>query len=282
MRMTVVGLGLLLGLCVACSPAPDHRGRTPLAEVEGRFLYREDLQAALPVGVAKADSTRFADDYVKRWAEETLLYAKAEENIPDNAAIEQQVESYRRTLILHAYRQALIHQKLADDIAEPEIEDYYRSHAELFKVEQPLIQGLFIKVPLQAPRLAEVRRWYRSDSHEAVEHLEKYSLRNAVKYEYFYDKWRPVSEVFGWMPRQEGADAEKKLRALPHIELQDTAYHYFLHVTGYRAVGEEEPYEVARAHARQLLLNERRGAFLRQVSDDLYREAVDKHEIKYY
>lgn len=282
MRMTVVGLGLLLGLCVACSPAPDHRGRTPLAEVEGRFLYREDLQAALPVGLSKADSTRFADDYVKRWVEETLLYAKAEENIPDNAAIEQQVESYRRTLILHAYRQALIHQKLADDIAEAEIEDYYRSHAELFKVEQPLIQGLFIKVPLQAPRLAEVRRWYRSDSHEAVEHLEKYSLRNAVKYEYFYDKWRPVSEVFGWMPRQEGADAEKKLRALPHIELQDTAYHYFLHVTGYRAVGEEEPYEVARAHARQLLLNERRGAFLRQVSDDLYREAVDKHEIKYY
>lgn len=280
--MTDVGIGALLGLCMACSQAPDHQGRTPLVEVEGRFLYQEDLQAALPAGLSEADSTSLADSYVKRWVEETLLYAKAEENIPDNDAIEQQVENYRRSLILHAYRQALIHQKLADNVTDAEVEDYYNSHAELFKVERPLIQGLFIKVPLRAPRLADVRRWYQSDSHEAVEHLEKYSLRNAVKYEYFYDKWRPVSEVFGWMPQQKGLAAEKDLRSLPHIELQDTAFHYFLHITGYRAVGEEEPYEVARAHARQLLLNARQSAFLRQVGDDLYREAVDKHEIKYY
>ena len=46
------------------------------------------------------DSLLFADRYVRRWIEETLLYEKAKENIPDNAAIERQVENYRRTLIL--------------------------------------------------------------------------------------------------------------------------------------------------------------------------------------
>lgn len=280
--MTDVGLGLLLCLCVACSQAPDHGGRTPLAEVRGHFLYKEDLQAALPAGLSAGDSTRFAESYVKHWVEETLLYDKAEENVSDNEAIERQVASYRRALILHDYRQALIHQKLADDVTEEDVEAYYRSHADLFKVDRPLIQGLFIKVPLQAPRLADVRRWYSSDSHEAVEHLEKYSLRNAVKYEYFYDKWRPVAEVFGWMPQPEGAEAEKNLSTRRHIELQDTAFHYFLHVTGYRAEGEEKPYEVAREQARQLLLNERQGRFLQQVGDDLYRQAVDNNEIKYY
>ena len=94
-----------------------------MVETKGRFLYREDLQAALPAGLTTDDSLLFADRYVRRWIEETLLYEKAKENIPDNAAIERQVENYRRTLILHTYRQALIHQKLADNVGEEEVED---------------------------------------------------------------------------------------------------------------------------------------------------------------
>lgn len=284
MRITGIRLCLSLSLCLcaACSHTPDHQGKTPLVETKGRFLYREDLQAALPAGLTTDDSLLFADRYVRRWIEETLLYEKAKENIPDNAAIERQVENYRRTLILHTYRQALIHQKLADNVGEEEVEAYYHSHAGLFRVESPLVKGLFIKVPLKAPQLSEVRRWYKSDSHEAVEHLEKYSLRNAVKYEYFYDKWRPVSEVFAWMPRQEGITAENRLQGNRHIELQDTAFHYFLHITDYRAAGEEEPYEIARVRARELLLNERQAAFLKQADEDLYREAIENDEVKYY
>lgn len=282
MQITEAGLGMVLCLCAACSQAPDHHGKTPLVEVDGHFLYREDLQAALRAGLSKDDSVLFADRFVRRWVEETLFYEKAEENIPDNAVIEQKVEDYRRSLILHEYRQALVREKLAENVGEAEVEAFYRDHAGLFKVERPLVKGLFIKVPLNAAGLADVRRWYKSDSHEAVEHLEKYSLRNAVKYEYFYDKWRPVSEVFAWMPGEEGQKAEKQLPSERHIEVKDTAFHYFLHVTDYRAVGEEEPYEVARAHARELLLNERETAFLKQVGDDLYRDAVEKNEIKYY
>ncbi len=37
-----------------------------------------------------------------------------------------------------------------------------RKNKELFKLENPLIKGLFIKVPLTAPQLNNVRRWYKS------------------------------------------------------------------------------------------------------------------------
>ena len=259
----------------------DHKGKTPLVEVDGRFLYREDLQAVMPVGLSADDSLLFADDYVRNWAEEVLLYDKAEENIPDNAEVERLVANYRKSLILHIYQQALIHQKLSAQVTEEEVEAYYRDNLNLFKVDRPLIKGLFIKVPLKAPHLADVRRWYRSDSHEAVEHLEKYSLRNAVKYEYFYDKWVPAADVLGQLP-EGGVAAETALRQKRPVELADTAFHYFLNVTDYRAVGEEEPYEMARAHARDLLLNIRQVEFMRQVRDDLYRRAVENEEITYY
>ena len=114
-----------------------------------------------------------------------------------------------------------------------------------------------------------------------MEHLEKYSLRNAVKYEYFYDKWLPAADVLGQLPGG-GVEAEPALRQKRPVELADTAFHYFLNVTDYRAVGEEEPYEVARAHARELLLNIRQVEFMRGVKDDLYRRALDNHKIIYY
>ena len=278
--MTFCGLGVI-GLCLSCSPTYDHKGKTPLVEVDGRFLYREDLQAVMPVGLSADDSLLFADDYVRNWAEEVLLYDKAEENIPDNAEVERLVANYRKSLILHIYQQALIHQKLSAQVTEEEVEAYYRDNLNLFKVDRPLIKGLFIKVPLKAPHLSDVRRWYRSDSRESVEHLEKYSLRNAVAYEYFYDKWVPAADILGRLP-EGGVAAETALRQKRPVELADTAFHYFLNVTDYRAVGEEEPYEMARAHARDLLLNIRQVEFMRQVRDDLYRRAVENDEITYY
>lgn len=280
MRMTFCGGGLLL-LCLACSPSYDHKGKTPLVEVDGHFLYREDLLAVQPAGLQPDDSLLFADDYVRNWVEEVLLYGKAEENIPDNAEVERLVANYRKSLILHIYQQALIRQKLSAQVTEEEVEAYYRDNIHLFKVDRPLIKGLYIKVPLGSPHLSDVRRWYRSDSHDAVEHLEKYSLRNAVKYEYFYDKWVPAADVLGQLP-EGGREAEPALAQKRPVELADTAYHYFLNVTDYRAVGEDEPYELARDHARDLLLNIRQVEFMRGVRDDLYRRAMENNEIIYY
>ena len=280
MRMNICLFCLVL-LCLACSPSYDHKGKTPLVGVDGHFLYEEDLQAVLPAGLSSDDSLLFADDYVRNWVEEVLLYDKAEENIPDNAEVERLVANYRKSLILHIYQQALVHQKLSAEVTEADVEAYYRDNLNLFKVDRPLIKGLFIKVPLKAPRLADVRRWYRSERQDAVEHLEKYGLRNAVKYEYFYDKWLPAADVMARLP-EGGAGIEAALRQKRPVELTDTAFHYFLNVTDYRAVGEEEPYEVARSHARELLLNIRQVEFMRRMREDLYRRAVENKEITYY
>ena len=193
----------------------------------------------------------------------------------------QKVEAYRKDLVMNRYQQELVNQKLAGDISEQELESYYLDNRQLFTVDRPLIKGLFIKVPLTAPHVANVRRWYRQEEREAVEHLEKYSLRNAVKYEYFYDKWVPVAEVLDLLPLKH-AEPETYLEKNRHVELKDTAFYYFLNVSDYRAVGEPEPYEVARAHARDMLLNTRRAAFLRQVRHDLYDNALESNDIVYY
>ena len=87
-------------------------------ELDGNFLYHEDLQAVLPAGLSKDDSLLFAEHYIRNWAEDVLLYEKAQSNIPNSGEIDKLVENYRKALIMHAYQQALINQTLSEEISE--------------------------------------------------------------------------------------------------------------------------------------------------------------------
>lgn len=279
--MRITGLLLVsLFICAACTDSHDHRGKTPLVEVDGSFLYKEDLLSVLPAGLSKDDSLLFAEHYIRDWAEDLLLYEMARNNIPDNDEIDRLVENYRRALVMHTYQQELIGQRLSNEIPEKEIADYYGKNKELFKLERPLVKGLFIKVPLTAPQIPNVRKWYKSDARDAVEHLEKYSFQNAVKYEYFYDKWVPLNEVLDMVPLQTESP-EEYISKNRQVELKDTAFYYFLNVSDYRAVGEEEPYEFAIPEVKDMLINIKRVDFMRRVKDDLYKQAIDKKKIIY-
>lgn len=274
-------LGLVMLLVGACGkPQYDHKGRTPLVELDGNFLYQEDLAAVQPVGQSKDDSLLFAEHYIRNWAEDILLYEKAQNNIPDNAEIEQLVKNYRKALIMHVYQQSLIQEKLAEEITEADLQTYYDTNKDVFKAEAPLMKGLFIKVPLTSPGIGRVRQWYKDERQSAVEHLEKYSLQNAVKYEYFYDKWIPASEILSLMPlREEKVDAYFAKNR--HVELKDTAYWYFLNVSDYIPTGGQEPYEAARSAVSEMVVNRKQVEFLNQVKGDLYKEAVEDGKLKY-
>lgn len=273
---------ILLLVCVSCkNDRKDHGGKTPLVEIEGSFLYREDLEAVQPFGQSKDDSLLFAENYIRNWIEDALLYDKAQRNIQNTAEINELVENYRKSLIMHTYQQQLVHQRLVKDIPDQEIEDYYQQNKKLFELDYSLIKGLYIKVPLTAPELSQVREWYKTETHEAVEFLEKYSLQNAVSYKYFYDKWVPVSEVLAYLPLNV-PDADAYLKTNRHLELKDDEFCYFLNVSEYCGKGDLEPFEFVRGEIKDMLVNLKQVSFMDEIKDGLYYQAVRSKSIKYH
>lgn len=273
---------VVAGALSGCGQEHDHKGKIPLVEVSGEFLYKEDLQAALPLNISKDDSVLFAEHYIKNWVEDALLFDMAEGNIPDNAKIAKLVENYRRALIMHTYQEELISQKLANDISEEEIRTYYEKNKGLFHTEHPFVKGLLIKVPLQSRDLASVRQWYKKNTRDAIENLEKYSLGNAVSYDYFYDRWMPLSDIAAKMPLAALDMDANYLAKNRNIEVKDTAFCYFLHVEEFLGKDEQRPLDFARTEIKEILINLKRVEFINTVKEELYQRASDRNKINYY
>lgn len=268
-------------LAFGCTEAVDHKGKTPLIQVGDNYLYMEDVMAVTPPGISEKDSAEMADRYIKNWIDDMLLYAKAEGNIPDDAGINELVNSYRRELITHTYIEQIVSQEVENLIPDSEVEEYYNENKDAFLAVEPYIKGLYIKVPKTASGISQVRQWYKDGSERSVDKIEKYGLRNAVDYEYFYDRWRSVNDFFLRLPTD--ADKEKNnIGKNKNIELSDSAFYYFLHIEDYLGKGEILPLEYAGKDIREIIMNNKRVEFITKMKKDLYDEACDNNDIKYF
>lgn len=281
----LVKLSLMAGLLAvagACTQPIDHGGRKPLVKVGENYLYQEDLQMVMPMGITGKDSVDFAKEFIRNWVEDILLYQKAEGNIPDNARINELVASYRRALVMHTFQEELVNQEVGNVITEDEIETYYQSHALAFKAEYPYVKGLYLKVPLKAKNLSSVQTLYKQNTQDAIDKLEKIGISNAVDYDYFFDRWLPVPEIASKMPLKELASDADYLNKHRNIEVKDSTYCYFLHVEDYIPMDNALPLEYARNEIKEILINMKRVDFINNMRNDLYEKASANNEVIYY
>lgn len=120
-----------------------------------------------------------------------LIYEVAQRNLDDRNRneIDRLVDAYRRSLIRYKYQEQLTKERLSSSITDEEKQRYYEENKQEMLLDHCLIKGLFLKIPVDAPNINEVKKWYRSTSEASIEKIEKYSVQNASIYEYFYDKW---------------------------------------------------------------------------------------------
>ena len=279
--MRIILLLCMLMCAFGCNRQVDHGGRTPLVEVEGMYLYVEDLENIRPVGLSRDDSTLFAEEYIRNWVEDALLWKNAVRNVTGNSEVEEMVEAYRRSLVLHLYQQAMMNERVEVEIGNNEVDSFYKINSEIYRLEYPLAKGLYIKVPLDVPDVKKVRQWYGRSDRETLDKLEKYSLQHAVDYLYFYDQWVKVEDVVEKLPVNVG-DVESYLKKSPNVEVKDTAFYYFLHIDSLLEVGDLKPVEYATEEIKEALLNTRQIDFMKRLRNQLYEDAQKDGEVIYY
>ncbi|MCE1155378.1 MAG: peptidyl-prolyl cis-trans isomerase [Bacteroidales bacterium] len=262
---------------LSCTQAVKDDEREALLEVEGKFLYRDQVDAIIPPNVSESDSAQIADAYIRKWATDVLLYENAKRNVDDKAAIDALLEDYRKSLTIHQYQQKLIQQRLPKEVSEDEVRAFYEQYSDQFVLREPYLKGLLLVVPVGAPDLNNVRSWVRSGNAKAVENIEKYSMKNALSYTYFFDRWMSYNELQKKMPVQ-----PHELQGVRFIELSDSSRHYMLNIQEVRKPGETEPFEIAQPRISEIILNKLKSEFVSGFEKELYNDAVNNGTITFF
>jgi hypothetical protein len=282
--MTYKHLPLLLLLNIimfnSCRSKTQDIKRTVILEVEGKFLYLDELKQIIPPNVNDTDSTKIASSFIRKWVTDVLMYENAKRNVGNKNEIEELVETYRKSLTIHQYQQKLIEQRLPKEASEEELKEFYDKYSDQLRLKENVIKGLLLIVPEKAPKLSAVRGWVQSANLKSLENIEKYSIQNAISYDYFGDRWLPFSEVLKKIPIQV-EDPTNFIASNRFVEKSDSVNHYFLKITGFSKIGQVEPYEMAKEKISTILLNKHKADFISKFEKELYDDAIKKEIVNF-
>lgn len=281
MRYCFIFVAFVSLLC-SCGRTQPVENADVLVRVKDKALEREDVKSQIPRGVSSADSLLLAESLVKRWVKDLLVYDVALRNLvrEEKVVVDKLVEDYKRSLIRYRYQEQLVKERLSSEFQESDKLKYYEENQERFVLDRALIKGLFLKIPIDAPGLADVKKWYKSTSDVSLENIEKYSLQNANIYDYFYDKWVDFDQVMDNIPLHV-ADVNAFLKNNKHVEVSDSLHCYLLNIKEYLPKGEIAPFEYASPQIVEMLTNLRRVEFLRKFEEELYNDAVSRGDVQF-
>ena len=268
-------------LLFSCGRGVQDVGADVLVSVEGHSLLRSEVESVIPRTLSSADSLLVAESYAKKWVKDVLVYDVAEENLGEEMAdVERLVEAYRHSLIRYRYQEQLVRERLSAEIRESDVLNYYETNQKKFELKTNLVKGLFLKVPIDAPGLTDLKRWYKSDDASAVEKIDKYSLQNAAIYDYFYDKWMDFEDVMENIPMQL-SNPSAYLKANKTLEVSDSSYCYLLNIRDYIPAGQIAPYDYVQPQIMDMLLAQRKQKFLRDFEEELYNDAIRDGKVRF-
>ena len=272
---------IILALCsmVSCQQIQRDLTRNAVLEMNGNYLYLDEIEQVIPENLSVADSAKYAESYKKQWIISNLMYQKAKENVGSSKEIDRLTEIYKHELIVNKYQQQLILEKL-QQIPEDSLVSLYEKRKESFLLKAPLIKGIFIQVHNSAQGQDSLSRLLSDINDDNLESIMRYCTGNALKYEFFIDNWTEYSKIIEYLPNK--IESTDPILSRGTIVQQSEENSYYLKVVGLCKAGEASPYELIKDELYNILLNKEKIQFITDFRQELYNEAIENGIVHFY
>ncbi len=285
MRKLMFIVAVLL-VIVACNRSgSEHRkpNDKPVAKVFDKYLLKSEVQSVIPKGVSASDSALYAERYINSWVEEQLMATLAQKYIDKQQLdqINKRVMQYKNSLLITAFRNKLIEQKLDTNVSLDLINEYYERHKKDFILQQPVIRGFWFKVPLESENLGEIRSLAFTQDVENIDNLRNLVINSKGSFVDFRTDWRYFNEIMANIPYVI-SDPAYFLKNQSYLQTQDDNYYYFLRITDYKLKGDYKPLTLCQNDIKRIILNHRIELLISTIEKKLYDEAVGKGNVKIF
>ena len=280
MKRIIFYLIFLSLLNTACDEGIKDERKTPIARVLDKYLYEEDIADIIPEGLNSEDSTNRVKNYIDMWVKKQAMMKTAELNlIEEQKDVSKELEDYRMTLLTSRYKQFFLEQNLDTIITEKQIDDYYNAHPEVFKIHQPAVIALYIKILKTVPNIDAVRKNYRSSRERNIQELTDFCTGNATLFDNFNHEWIYFKDLILDIPIRID-DQQSFLKLNKYIEVSDSTYYYFVHIKNYRLKNATAPIKFVKQQIQVGILNDRKEKLNRDLENNIYNNLLDNNDIE--
>ena len=265
---------IVAGIFIASCSSNNNSGKIVVAKVGEKTLYESDLFGIITTEMGKKDSSILANDYIEKWVKQELLIQKANDNLTTaQKNVTRELNEYRNSLIIYKYKNELIKQRMDTTVTETQIEDFYNSNLNTFKLNKNIVKAIFIKIPSDVANPSLLKTLIADTSNEGLNELKEYCLQYAKGFDIFMDNWVNFETVKNNIP-QEIDDVEHFLSRNNQIELNDSNYYYLVKIQDYKLKNDLAPLNFVENNIKKLILNKRKIEFLKEVENNIYTEGI--------
>ena len=259
----------------------DNRAEL-IAEIGDKTLTRKEVSDVVPVNSSPDDSASLADHYIHDWITKQLIIAKAESNLPEELkSFEEMIENYRSSLLIYAFEQEWVRQKLDTVVSDQEIEQYYNDNEKNFQLKDYILKVKFTAIAADSKQVGALKKVFNSSKPEDLVKWQQMCVDIGASYYFNEEEWLKWDEFIQQIPL-EVYDVEGFLRKKNTIEFEKENNLYLISITDYQLAGSKSPLSFEREKIRSMIINKRKLSLLETMRTDIYSKAQQDGEIKLY
>jgi hypothetical protein len=259
----------------------DNRAEL-IAEIGDKTLTRKEVSDVVPDNSSPDDSAALADHYIHDWITKQLIISKAESNLPEELkSFEEMIENYRSSLLIYAFEQEWVRQKLDTVVSDQEIEQYYNDNEKNFQLKDYILKVKFTAIAADSKQIGALKKVFNSTKPEDLVKWQQMCVSIGASYYFNEEEWLKWDEFIKQIPL-EVYDVEGFLRKKNTIEFEKENNLYLISITDYQLAGSKSPISFEREKIRSMIINKRKLALLETMRTDIYSKAQQDGEIKLY
>jgi hypothetical protein len=267
---------------VSCDTEEVVGEKVKVARVGSVHLYQEELIKDIQSGLSIEDSLLFIDQLVSNWIEEQIVLQKAEEVLPQEAKdVKDRLDNYRKSLIIYAYEQQFIKERLDTAVSSIEVEEYYVAHVDDFMLKDYIVKALYLKISKGTPDVEKAQLHFKLEQETDINEMRYYADLYAVQFHYDPEQWLFFEDVLKVIPL-EGINTASFLRKKKKTMFEDENFIYFINITDFTLKDAISPLSFEKEKIKTILLNLRTIDLRHKLREDLYNDAIKTQQVETY
>ncbi|MBK7944729.1 MAG: hypothetical protein IPJ85_05200 [Flavobacteriales bacterium] len=244
-----------------------------VARAFDRQLRWSELRLVIPISADPVDSAAMAEAYVDNWLRQQVELHHAELNLePSRKEFETELRDYRNSLLLFAFEEELVRQRLDTVISEGEIEAYYQANSHEFDLTDDLLRARWFVINTDDRKaFARIKDRFLSGKDSDMREVEIALVQRGIAFTDRTAQWLTAVELRNEVPidalPSTGPDGKRMV-----WQADDSAW--FLDIIELRPRHAPAPIEIARHDIRTILLNRRKTDLVARMRQDLYENAL--------